>query len=147
MKRLRKFFQLPRNDQTLLLKALLLLWMLKIGLFLLPYRFYSSCLKRWTVTRPGGGDIDRSFLDRVAWAVTAASRYVLGKHHCLIQAYAVQILLARRGFPSQLCLGVRKDDTAGLKAHAWVESDGIRVIGGSDVEQYSILTSAKGKKS
>jgi hypothetical protein len=41
-------------------------------------------------------------------------------------------LLARRGYLADLRIGVIKADSGQLEAHAWVESEGQVIIGGSD---------------
>ena len=43
---------------------------------------------------------------------------------------AGQVLLGRQGEPSVVRLGVAKDDRGLLQAHAWLESNGVVVIGG-----------------
>ncbi len=51
------------------------------------------------------------------------------KNPCLIQAAVVQRLLWRKGHPSELRIGVRKEGGKHLEAHAWVESGGEVVVG------------------
>jgi len=89
---------------------------------------------------------NQTTLDMIAWAVTRASQYFPGANTCLVQALAAQILLSRRGIPARLRLGVFKDDGDDLKAHAWVETNGIIVIGGEEIEQYTPLTSSEEKE-
>jgi hypothetical protein len=52
-----------------------------------------------------------------------------------------EMLLRRNGFEPQLRIGVVKENTNRIKAHAWVELDGKIVIGGpqSQVEKYTPL--------
>ena len=64
-----------------------------------------------------------------ARAVHRAARYGLFRPRCLTRALALQRLLARRGWPASLHVGVRRDRGA-LLAHAWVELDGA-VLGDS----------------
>ena len=65
--------------------------------------------------------------ERLAWAVTAASRRVPAAT-CLTQALALHLLCRRRGWPTQLQIGVARSDGA-FRAHAWVEHDGKILIG------------------
>jgi hypothetical protein len=46
--------------------------------------------------------------------------------HCLPRALALHFWLRREGIPSEVCIGVRKEDGA-LRAHAWVELGGLVV--------------------
>jgi hypothetical protein len=66
--------------------------------------------------------------DELRGAVLVASRLVPASS-CLVQAIALQILLARRGLASQLRLGVSSSSTDGMAAHAWLEYDGCVLIG------------------
>lgn len=81
-----------------------------------------------------------AFAEKAAWAVMTSSRYVPAAT-CLTQAFATQVLLSRRGLPARLRIGVVKGKDGRLQAHAWVESNGVVVIGGSgpDVERYKPL--------
>jgi len=83
---------------------------------------------KWSVSRPT--------IERVSWAVRAASRFVPGASNCLVRALATQALLGKYGYRSELRIGVRKAADAGLAAHAWLESDGAVVIGEFELDHY-----------
>ncbi|MCC7353727.1 MAG: lasso peptide biosynthesis B2 protein [Anaerolineae bacterium] len=140
MRRLRKFLRLPAADRKLLVKSFFLVWGVRLGLWLLPFVTLRRLLA-WAM-RPGTRKLEGEggFAEKVAWAVTAASRYVPSAT-CLTQAFATQVLLGRRGLPARLHIGVVKGGDGRLQAHAWVESNGVVVIGGSgpDVERYKPL--------
>jgi hypothetical protein len=68
-----------------------------------------------------------------------ASRHTLGLKTCLAQSLAAQVLLTRRGYPTLLHIGVVRGEGGQFQAHAWVESEGKIVIGGSDLEHYTPL--------
>ena len=70
---------------------------------------------------------------RLARAVRAGAR-VVPLASCLTQAQAAQILLARRGIASTLCLGVRETAAGELAAHAWLVAEGRMLLGGSTHE-------------
>jgi hypothetical protein len=109
-----------------------------LGLWLLPFRRVRALVARMKpvpTLLPGG---DPAAIDRVAWAVTAASRWVPAAT-CLTQALAAQVLLARCGLSGRLHIGVSKDARQRLVAHAWVESQGRVVVGGSGLERYTRL--------
>lgn len=76
----------------------------------------------------------------IAWAVTVTSRFI-PRATCLVQGLTTQVLLAREGIPSDLCIGVAKNDCASFEAHAWVETDGSIIIGGPQLDRYTRLTS------
>jgi hypothetical protein len=65
----------------------------------------------------------------MVWAVDAAGNRLFPRNPCLVQALVVQRLFVRAGQPAELRIGVRKGGASKLAAHAWVESDGVIVIG------------------
>ena len=88
------------------------------------------------------GRADRGDLQRIRWAVAAGARGIPGAT-CLVQALTADALLQRRGFPSELCLGVRKGGTPSraLEAHAWVVCDREVVVGHVDEQLgFTVLT-------
>ncbi len=85
--------------------------MFKIG------KRYSSCVL-----------VDRIQIDRILWAVKTAGRY-LPKVSCLIQAMAAYVMFEQQGCLAHFKIGVAKNRSGGLEAHAWVECDAKVVIG------------------
>jgi hypothetical protein len=80
--------------------------------------------------RPGSPSAARRRSARdVAAAVADASRLLPGTSSCLAQALAARLLLRREGLPVEIRIGVGRTPPGGLKAHAWVESDGEIVLG------------------
>lgn len=66
-------------------------------------------------------------LNRLFHLVAIAARHHLYPMLCLRRALVLQWLLAERGEPSEVCLGVARG-TGGVDAHAWIEWEG-QVIG------------------
>lgn len=138
MRRLRRLVRLPAAERGLLVKAAILLWAIRLGLWLLPFQTLRALLVR--VARPPAGSPPRdpSVPDRIAWGVAVASRY-LPRATCLTQALAAQALLARNGHPACVRIGVATTGARQFHAHAWVESQGRVVFGGSEVQRYAQL--------
>ena len=65
---------------------------------------------------------------RIAWAVHHAALLV-PRASCLTQGLAAQIMLARRGLPTTLHIGVKKDEAAPFEAHAWLTFEGRVILG------------------
>jgi hypothetical protein len=139
MKRLRKFFQLPWRKQRLLLKASVLLVVIRVGLALFPFAIFKRLLTRASGTPVRVRTSDRAFSEQIVWAVETASRHIPGTQTCLTKALTAQVLLHRRGYPAQVTIGVRKGSTRQLRAHAWLESQGQVVMGASLHDQYTPL--------
>jgi len=146
MKRVHRFFRRPATDRSLLVKAAFMVGAVRLRLWGLPFRTLRRLLARVTQEPAGLHKADRSSLARIAWAVTVASRYVPAAS-CLTQALATRVLLGRRGHPACLRIGVVRGEDRQLQAHAWVESDGVVVIGGSEpeLERYTPLPAFEGE--
>lgn len=131
MKSLRRFSGLSWADRRLLVEALVLAALVRLGLWLLPFRIVRGQLDKIAQPSVELKQTDPAAMSRVAWAVSVMSR-CLPAASCLTQALATRCLLARRGYLADLRIGVIKADSGQLEAHAWVESEGQVIIGGSD---------------
>jgi hypothetical protein len=58
--------------------------------------------------------------------VSRRSRYF---DNCLVRALAGKWLMHRKGLPVELRIGVHKNGAEGVRAHAWLESEGRIVLG------------------
>jgi hypothetical protein len=123
---LRKLLQLSNDDRWLLLRGFAAVASASLAVRLLPG---SIVLKKLAEKVPLLRQRQSRSAERVAWAVTAAARYIPGSK-CLVQAIAGRSLLAKYGIHSQIRIGVAKDSKNWLSAHAWVEVEGKTLIGG-----------------
>jgi Transglutaminase-like superfamily len=141
-----RFLELSSADRRLLVKASLLLEVIKVGMRLLPFRILRRLLARAagvpTRRRQHG---DYASVERVVWAVEAASRHTPGVKSCLNQALTAQVLLARRGHPALLRIGVARGQGGRFQAHAWVESGGETVVGRVGHERFTPLAVLEGE--
>ena len=141
MKQIRKFLSLSAANRSLLLKSAFLLGVMTLGLkvrsFHAMQRFSMGARKKTARVR----HTDQPSANRIAWAVSVASRYVPAAT-CLPQALAARVLLKQQGYPARLHIGVAKGEGGQLEAHAWVESQGRIVVGNSqDLSRYTPLPS------
>jgi hypothetical protein len=90
--------------------------------------------------------VARPTIERLAWAVRAAGRYIPGGTNCLVRALATQSLLGQYGYRSDLRIGVRKATDGGIAAHAWLESSGAVVIGEFELEHYVPLAAPESRQ-
>jgi hypothetical protein len=140
--KLHRLRRLCSRDGRFLVAAGLLLGLTRLGLSVFRLKRFRQALVRISGLPSGMSPSPTSDpVARVQWAVLAASRYVPGTRHCLTQALTAQVLLAHQGRSSQLRLGVAKDEEGQLKAHAWLESDGVAIFGAPDsgLQEYQLL--------
>ena len=134
--------RLSRAERRILLAAAL--WLPAVDLGLRTAGF--ARVRRWLVTgrRPDGGSAPlsperRAEAEGVARLVTVAARHHLWPMTCLRRALVIDRLLARRGIPAELRIGVRKGEE-GFRAHAWIECGGRPLFEPEAVEErYSSL--------
>jgi hypothetical protein len=141
--RLSRFLRLAPRDQLLLTEAAILLASIRIGLRMLPFdkvRGLLGRLARARTTRPP----DDSVRDRVLWAIEAAGRQFPAIGTCLTQALASHVLLGRLGCRANLRIGVTRDATGEFVAHAWLEKDGVVLIGGGGHTSYTPMPALNG---
>jgi len=105
-----------------------LFWVM-VAWFWLTFRSYRALRPRFFATAvTDEGQTGTWRVERVAWAVHHASR-IVPRATCLTQALAAQIMLARRGLPAMVHIGVRRDDTSTFEAHAWLTFRGVVILG------------------
>ena len=137
MRRLHNFLRRPCRDKLLLGEALLVIVSVRLGLWVLRY----GRMRRIVESRKPGPSRDLvASLRRVCWAIKYASSVVPGAS-CLTQALAALAMMRRRGIEGDLRFGVRqKAGAKRLDAHAWVEIDGVVVVGGTaDLGEFTVL--------
>ena len=136
MTRLNKFLRLPFSEKILFIKACTLVGIIRSGLTLLPFITVSNVVR---VIGPSIARADKELSeDQLVWAVAAASRFI-PKATCLTQALAIQLFLKQSGREAHVHIGVDDGEGGRLDAHAWVESRGKVLFGGSNLGRYTHL--------
>ncbi|MFN4014194.1 MAG: lasso peptide biosynthesis B2 protein [Reyranella sp.] len=136
MKPLATFLALPGSDRLLLIRAAATLLAVRCALHLVSIerlRAWAGRLRE--CNRPAAP---------IIWSVRTAARRVPGTT-CLSSALALQRLLSSAGHPSQVHIGVARDQS-GFSAHAWLVHDGVVVIGEDEHERYARLTAWDARK-
>ncbi len=128
------FTRLPPVERSLALHALLLVGVIRIGVWTLPFRRLQNLfdLCKWLPFSVS----PETPVNRLVWAVLAASKRIPAAT-CLTQSLALHSLLDRSGYDSKLHIGVARDADTGFQAHAWVEQGGqIWLSSRSDTARY-----------
>lgn len=126
MRRLYRFFLLPVADKRLLGRSFILIVLVRLGLWFLPF----TLIDRWLNSAVPGADnkIDWQTVRRIVRSVRTCSSFVPFAT-CLTQALATRVLLGMHGQHADLKIGVERDRDEKFGAHAWIEVDGRIVIG------------------
>jgi hypothetical protein len=129
MRQIRRFVSLTSRERQLFLHALALLSLIRLGLWRLSFHDLRCRLARLPLNSSRQSTSPVA-IKTIVWAVEAASRLQPGGVKCLAQALATQYLLALNGYVAHLRIGVAKEASGKLEAHAWVEYQGKVIIGG-----------------
>jgi Transglutaminase-like superfamily len=144
MKQLLKLLRLTSKDGNLLINTFILLGLVKLGLWLLPFQTLRRILGNISQPNP---KLNQTSLSRIIWAVNVSTRYMPSGAKCLARALTCQILMTQRGYSPELRIGVAKSEEGKLEAHAWVESQGKVVIGYlTDLPRFTQLPSLPGNR-
>jgi hypothetical protein len=127
---LSRFLALSAPERRTFLSAITLLPLFWIALRVLGLQWLQTRLQR-TPLRPAT-TLTPDDLTRLGALVNSAAHHAIGPANCLTRSLYLWWLLRRRGFDSQLRIGVRL--TGGvLDGHAWVEYGGVPVNDRPDV--------------
>ena len=131
-----------RAERLAELEAAALVAIVRVSFWLTSYAATRRLLGRVAAHRSDRHASDHAVAAvRVGAATRAAARRLPGTT-CLVEALAAEAMLRRRGVASTLHIGVRAPVLATpLDAHAWLECDGVVVVGDSaDLAHYRVLT-------
>lgn len=141
MRKIRNFLLLPFQKKKLLLKSLLFVWLIRLGLWILPYKLLTKWLNSIGSSAAINEINDWKLIKEVSHTVRSCAKSVPFAS-CLTQALATKTLLRLNGQNSNLRIGVDKDENEKLIAHAWIEIDSKIIIGGSpELGRYTVLNS------
>ena len=128
MKKLYKIFGFPYQKKKLFAEAMFLVVVIRLSLWVFPIRRINKLLSVFEKYVLDKQSVNWVLIKSVADAVSVCSHYV-PYASCLTQALATQTLLRRRGQESTMKIGVDKDESGKLLAHAWLEVEGEIIIG------------------
>ena len=143
MDRLRKVFQLPRRERLILAQAWGLFLLADLALRAPPFTHLLALSRKARVKRLDEPALARPpAMPRLVWLVEVAGRHSPVNATCLKKALVLSWLLRRRGIPTELRIGVARQEGGLVKAHAWLDCDGQAVLGHEEMERYEPLLHA-----
>jgi hypothetical protein len=119
-------------------KVWLLVAFIRLGLWAMPFVVIRRLARRWGRHTSHDGPAGRRRPEALVRAVRRVGRFV-PRASCLTQALAAEVLLGRAGHAPRLRIGLRREDSGALSAHAWVENGGEVVFGDREVERFTPL--------
>lgn len=137
MRRVRAFLRLPARTKAMALEAAFALLVARLLVQYVPMRLWRHHVDTAGDPAPAPLGMPR----KVGWIVPKVARRLPFHARCLPQAMAAQWMLRRRGVRSRLVFGARRGtapETA-LEFHAWLIAGGECVIGGQELETFTVL--------
>lgn len=113
-----------RFADRVVLEALVAVPLARLAVALLPFRVIHRAIEAAMRHRGSPSNVPR---ERIARAVVRVARRVPGAS-CLTQVVGAALLFACHGHEATVRLGVARADGP-VAAHAWLESDGVVVLG------------------
>jgi hypothetical protein len=143
----RRWRELGTADRLIICEAIGLLAFAGLGLRILSFSMIRQLLSGLRSQREAFEVQDRGpaslcgSAGRVSWAVMAAGLRLPGTT-CLARALVADTILRWRGCRAQMYIGVKERRPNGpIEAHAWVECDGVVVMGAlPDLGEYHVLS-------
>lgn len=126
MRWLRKWRRLTREEKRLWREAFIAVILVRVSLWLVSFNRIFTFTERYQ-TRHFGKVASEVCPRAIGQTVSRVARRI-PQASCLTQAIAARLLLARRGHKSALRFGGKQVDGE-LEAHAWVEVEGVIVVG------------------
>ena len=121
------FLHLRFSEKFLLFRIWCILIIVRLALAMKPFKNVREWLQGYS--NPKKNLEKKITAERISWLVDVAGRFVFRDKPCLTTALVLQMLLARRGYQSNIKLGIRKNESGKIEAHAWLLLDGEIVIG------------------
>jgi len=110
---------------------------IRAALRLFPFDAIYRWLTRLQTPNAKRVSLDEGQVALIARSIRRANRVLGWRDDCLPQALAARLLLRRRGLHVRLRIGVKKGPGGRIQAHAWVEHDGMIVVGGTGPDLHS----------
>ena len=147
MERVTKFLRLPGRDQLLLFQVFSLLLGIRLALKTVRFATLRNALVKLAGVESAGRKPtppDDAEQQRIVSAVLRVGRMFPLIGTCLTHALAAHVLLSRRGYHSNLRIGVTRDRKGEFIAHAWLEQEGVILIGGDWSDGFTPMPALNG---
>ncbi|MBU4535575.1 MAG: lasso peptide biosynthesis B2 protein [Euryarchaeota archaeon] len=119
-----RFYKLKKPYKVLVVQALVLQWLFRIMLWVLPFSF----IKRRFIKGEVSPELRSKLpIKSVMWGVMVTSRYIISST-CLTRALTGHMLGRWYHYPTSVRIGVGKYEGE-FEAHAWLEYKGDVVLG------------------
>lgn len=136
----RRYRALSPVKRRLLREALANLFMARAALACVPFRRMAAWMGAMDAESASEiPDGQMQIAADISWAVQAMASRVPWDSRCLAQAMAAYRMLLKRGIPSTVYFGVKKDPQVPISAHAWLRCGPCIATGEAGHLDYRVL--------
>lgn len=133
LKRISKFHRIPWKMKIMFFIAYMLMGLVRMCVLLLPFRFIAPILGQKNQT--SSLEVSRDTLTKatkIGYIVNTSSRFTPWESKCLVRAITAILLLRLLRIPCTLYLGMGKDASNKLIAHAWLRCGEVIITGAEE---------------
>ncbi len=135
-----KFNKLSVKEKLLLTGSFFLLGIVRFSILVIPFKFITVIIGKKMADSPETLN-KRAYRKalKIGWAVDTMSRYTPWESKCLVQAVTALLFLRVFGIPYTLYLGLDKDDSNALIAHAWLRCGELIITGNGGKDRFQVV--------
>lgn len=140
VKKLKGFMKISNSRKLRFLQAFLYTAIYRAYILYKPFKELKNTIGKVNIETSEEVDIASYKIAReVSWAVKKAAEYTPWESKCLVQALTAQKMMKNKGIPVTLYLGVKRDKTGEMLAHAWTRCGTYYLTGGSGRSDYAVV--------
>lgn len=133
-----RFLKIGRNERRLFFFACLVSAKCSLITLILPIRRYAHRLGEKGKESPRRiPENQLSSIEKVRRSIIRVDRYTPWRKTCFTKAFTAKILLKRANIPSTLYLGVAKDSSNNMIAHAWLRCGDLIITGKEQMPKFT----------
>ncbi len=136
-----RFFKLSKQDRTMLWRlSIYSLWAYFIISFI-PFKKYVKYLGNCSDSQeiPLESALFRDKVEPLKRNIKRLERKAFWKTTCFSLAIAARLMLNKYKIKNHIFMGLTKDDTQKMSAHAWTKVSGQCISGCRNLEQYTVI--------
>lgn len=124
------FKRIPFRLKFIAIEAFLLMALSRFYILFIPFRRVASLMGK--PMHETTKEIESELLmvaRQITWLIEKMSKYTPWESKCLVKALTAQRMLKKRKIPCTLYLGIAKNKTNKLSAHAWLRCGNLILLG------------------
>ena len=130
-----KFIHLPFKEKLWMGEALFYLMWYSFLIYMVPFRWWESRIgqKMQPLNEEELALEHQDKIRKIRASVLRSNKLIGGLGKCFAISLAIRRMLQKRGVDSTLYLGLRKEQSRRLMAHAWISCGKLLIYGGRPV--------------